>query len=41
MDYRLHRLARGKVPPHSAISIARLLGLPDAILDLLDEEIMP
>jgi hypothetical protein len=37
MDYRLKRLARGKVPPHSAIRIATILGLPEAILRFIPE----
>jgi len=38
MDYRLRRLSRGQAPPHSAIRIATLLGLPEAILKFIQEE---
>jgi len=41
MDYRLKRLARGKVPPHSAIRIATILGLPEAILRFIPEGSKP
>jgi len=36
MDYRLKRLDKGQLPPQSAIAIARLLGLKNEILKLID-----
>ena len=36
MDYRLKRLDKGQLPPQSAIAIAKLLGLKDEILKLID-----
>jgi DNA mismatch repair protein MutS2 len=36
MDYRLKRLDKGQLPPQSAIAIAKLLGLKQEILSLID-----
>ena len=36
MDYRLKRLDKGQLPPQSAIAIAKLLGLKNEILKLID-----
>lgn len=38
MDYRLVRLSHRQAPPLNAIAVARILGLPDAILDLIPKE---
>ncbi len=34
MDYRLRRLEKHEAPPLSAIQVARILGMPEAILQL-------
>lgn len=38
MDYRLLRLRKHQAPPQSAVAVARLLGMPEDILDLIDRE---
>lgn len=38
IDYRLRLLKNGQKPPHSAIAIARILGLPDSILSLIKKD---
>ncbi len=40
MDYRPHRIYRGQLPPRCAISIARLLGMPDGVLDRIDKDFL-
>lgn len=38
MDYRLLRLKKHQAPPQSAVRVARILGLPEAILRYLEEQ---
>ena len=39
MDYRLRRLEKHEAPPLSAIQVARILGMPEAILQLTRKDI--
>ncbi|MDZ4181463.1 MAG: hypothetical protein U1B83_01205, partial [Candidatus Cloacimonadaceae bacterium] len=38
MDYRLLRLRNHQAPPQCAVAVARVLGMPEEILDLIDGE---
>ncbi len=40
MNYRPRRLMRGQLPPRCAISIARLLGMPEGVLDRISKEFL-